>query len=98
MALSHRAIANGSGTTSIIHHSKVFLVPQPEELPEEVDFELEELSAELARPFNVDESPATTTIVMMLTKTSLSKKFKLPSSPPTRIIVMGISKESTMRG
>ena len=78
--------------------SKVFLVPQPEELPEEVDFELEELSAELARPFNVDESPATTTIVMMLTKTSLSKKFKLPSSPPTRIIVMGISKESTMRG
>ena len=36
-----------------------FLVPQPEEPPEEVDFELEELSAELARPFNVDESPAT---------------------------------------
>ena len=30
----------------------------------------------------MDESPATKTIVMMLTKTSLSKKFKPPSSPP----------------
>ena len=50
--------------------SKVFLVPQPEELPEEVDFELEELSAELARPFNEDESPATKTIVLGISKES----------------------------
>ena len=60
-----------------------FWVPQPEELPEEVDFELEELSAELAMPFNVDESPATKTIVLGFSKESPMRSWiELPELPP----------------